>query len=70
MDKQTYNNINTNKTYVVVRDGKRVSEREYESSTDPLALEEVKHWNKIITKYPDGTKVKIEVYDNKKHRIY
>jgi hypothetical protein len=56
--------------YVVVRDGYRVSEREYLVKTDPDALEEVKHWEKVSKNHSTGESVKIVTYDNKLHRIW
>ena len=55
-------------TYVVVRDGNRVSDREYNNESE--ANEEFAFWNRIVTSYPDGTKVKIVPFDKKKHRIW
>jgi hypothetical protein len=56
------------KKYVVIRSGIRVSEREYDSITD--AAEEVGHWQRIIKQWPDGSKITVEEYNDKKHRIY
>jgi uncharacterized protein YecE (DUF72 family) len=58
------------KKYVVVRDHKRVSDLEYDTDSDPTALIELEHWQKIIKEWPDGTKAEIVEFDNKKHRIW
>lgn len=57
-------------TYVVVRDGKRVNDREYLTPDDPEALSWVEHYKNIIKKWPDGTFVEVVKYDNKKHRVW
>jgi hypothetical protein len=62
------NGTNSYKRFVVTRSGIRVSEREYENLED--ATEEVVHWRKILDTWPDGTKISIEEYNDKKHRIY
>jgi hypothetical protein len=43
--------------YVVKRNGLRVSESIYESEED--AKTEYNHWEKIIKKWPDGSKLEI-----------
>lgn len=58
----------SHKKFVVIRSGIRVSEREYDNVND--ATEEVDHWKKILTKWPDGSKITVEEYNDKKHRIY
>jgi ribosomal protein L24E len=65
MDKQENQTV-----YVVVRDGKRVCDEEYLTPDDPRALSWVKHYQNIIKKYPDGTRVEVVKYDNKKHRVW
>jgi hypothetical protein len=69
---QLVNNNNNELTskYVVIRDNKRVSEVEYDNPNDPSAIEEMRFWNKIIKRWPDGTKVEIVPFDKKKHRIW
>jgi hypothetical protein len=47
-----------NKKYIVVRDGHRVSEHEYNSKND--ATHEFNFWKKIVSKWPDGTKIEIK----------
>ncbi len=49
----------SSKKYVVLRNGLRVSDAEYSKKED--ANEEFQHWNKILSKWPDGTKVSIEL---------
>jgi len=62
-------NTNTRKVkYVVVRDNIRVSETEYDNESD--AQGEVAHWNRVITRWPDGTKIKVVEKDNRIHRTY
>ena len=56
--------------YVVVRDGYRVSDRVYDSPTDPECVMEVQMWTKIAKNFSHGEKVKIEPSDAKKHRIW
>jgi len=55
------------KKYVVTRSGLRVSESEYESKE--LAKLEFEHWRKIVSRWPDGTKIEISEFDEKKHHI-
>lgn len=56
--------------YVVVRDGHRVSDKEYESLTDPLCIEEIKFWSEISNVRSHGEKVEVVQYDPKKHRVW
>lgn len=42
---------------VVTRSGIRVSELEYQTQQD--AQEELNHWNRILTMWPDGTQVSL-----------
>lgn len=65
--KQDYGTA-SKKKYVVIRSGIRVSEREYDNIND--ATEEVKHWQGILQNWPDGTKITVEEYNDKKHRVY
>lgn len=62
------NGTASDKKYVVIRSGIRVSDREYDNVND--ATEEVEHWQRILNKWPDGTKITVEEYNDKKHRIY
>jgi hypothetical protein len=61
---------NTTPTFVVIRGGCRVSDREYKSPEDPFAVDEKDFWQKVVNRYPDGTKVEIVPFDKKKHRIW
>ena len=54
--------------YVVTRDNMRVSESEYDNPGD--AQNEVDHWTRVITRWPDGTKIRVLEKDNRLHRIY
>lgn len=56
------------KKYVVVRNGLRVSDVEYD--TPPDANEELMHWKSIIKRWPDGSVVEVVEKDDKKHRIW
>lgn len=62
------NGTSSKKKYVVIRSGIRVSEREYDNVDD--ATQEVEHWQRILNTWPDGTKITVEEYNDKKHRIY
>lgn len=62
-------NVNT-PTFVVTRGGCRVSDREYNSSGDTRAVGEKDFWQRVVDRYPDGTRVEIVRFDKKKHRIY
>lgn len=57
-------------TFVVIRNGCRVSEHEYNSENDPYAIAEKNFWQKIVNRYPDGTKIEIVQFDKKKHKIF
>ena len=57
-------------TYVVVRDGLRVSDREYETIDDPYAILEKDFWTLISNKHSYGEPVEIVLYESKKHRIW
>ena len=56
--------------FVVVRDGHRVSEKEYDSPTDPGCQAEIQFWTKIAKSSSYGEKVNAVPYDSKKHRVY
>lgn len=55
------------KKFVVVRSGQRVSELIYESKQD--AKIEFDHWYSIVKHWPDGTRIEIAEYDEKKHKV-
>ena len=58
-DSTTQNNIK----YVILRDGRWVSDLEYVSKDE--AKVEYEHWKSIIKRWPDGSKVEIvEVKNN------
>ena len=56
-------------SYVVVRDGFRVSDNEYIAPDWPQAVYERNFWQRVVDRFPDGTKVEIVKYDKKKHRV-
>lgn len=60
--------INKQQKYVVTRNGYRVSDNEYVSVED--AKNEEFYWKGIIKQWPDGSKILIEEYNDKKHRVY
>lgn len=66
----TENNENRPVTYVVTRDGNRVSDKEYSNPNDMFLITEKKFWTKVSTKHSYGEKVEIVAYDPKKHRIW
>lgn len=43
--------------YAVIRNGMRVSDLEYTSKGE--AKSEYDHWHKVITRWPDGSKLEI-----------
>jgi len=57
-------------SYVVVRDGYRVSDKEYDSPTDPLCVTEIKFWSGVSKDRSYGEKVEVVQYDSKKHRVW
>jgi hypothetical protein len=59
---------NKQQKYVVTRNGYRVSDNEYINIDD--AQNEHSYWKKIIKKWPDGSKILIEEYNDKKHRVF
>lgn len=56
--------------YVVVRDGYRVSDREYEDPSDPVCVDEVQFWTRVSENFSYGEKVEPVEYDSKKHRVW
>lgn len=56
--------------YVVVRDGYRVEDREYDTQDDPAAVATAEFWKKVSQNHSWGEKVEIVQYDPKKHRIW
>ena len=57
-------------TFVVVRAGIRVSDREYSSSDDDVAIQEKEFWNKVAQNHSYGEPVEIVQYDPRKHRVW
>jgi hypothetical protein len=56
--------------FVVIRDGHRVSDREYDSAADPACVAEIAFWSKISKSSSHGEKVEAVPYDSKKHRVF
>jgi hypothetical protein len=56
--------------YVVVRDGHRVSDKEYDSPTDPHCVAEISFWSGVSKARSYGEKVEAVQYDPKKHRVW
>ena len=56
--------------YVVLREGHRVSDREYETPTDSKCIEEVRFWTRIAKNHSYGEKVEAVKYDSKIHRVW
>jgi hypothetical protein len=70
---QQVNNGNTEEKpiiYVVVREGFRVSDREYFTPDDPDAITEMEFWSRIANNHSYGELVDIVQYESKKHRIW
>ena len=51
--------------YVVMRNGSRVSDEEYASKE--AAQPEYDYWNRIVTRWPDGSKLEIINLNSKKN---
>jgi hypothetical protein len=56
------------KKYVVIRNGLRVSDLEYDNPGD--ATVELEHWKSVIKRWPDGSVINVVEKDEKKHRIW
>ena len=56
--------------YVVVRDGHRVSDKEYELPTDAKCLAEIQFWSGVSKRQSHGEKVEAVPYDSKRHRVW
>jgi len=51
--------------FAVFRNGHRVSESEYPSPA--FAQKELEHWQNIVKKFPDGSKIEVlQINNNKK----
>lgn len=46
--------------YAVFRSGIRVSDNVYETENDVALKQEVEHWQTIVDRWPDGTKISVE----------
>jgi hypothetical protein len=67
---ETIQNNTAKTTYVVVRDGYRVEDREYEDPNDPAAISTKEFWTRVSKNMSWGEKVSIVQYDPKKHRVW
>ena len=56
--------------YVVVRNGHRVSDHEYNDANDPACLNEIKFWSRVSNNSSFGEKVEAVTYDPKRHRVW
>ena len=56
--------------FVVVRDGYRVSDKEYATDNDEVALNEQNFWTRVATNHSYGEPVEIVQFDSKKHRVW
>jgi hypothetical protein len=56
--------------YVVLRAGFRVSDREYDTPTDPVCTQEVDFWTGVANNHSYGEPVEAVMYDSKKHRVW
>lgn len=56
----------TSDRFVVLRNGARVSDEEYVRKED--AQPEYDHWNRIVTRWPDGSKLEIVNLNNKRNK--
>ena len=45
--------------YAVFRSGIRVSDSTYTDKKDNYAIQEKKYWERILSQFPDGTKIDI-----------
>ena len=66
--KTARNDAVKNRRFVVTRNGLRVSDSEYQTKEE--AHNEYNHWHKIVTRWPDGTKIEIVEFDDRKHKIF
>jgi hypothetical protein len=56
--------------FVVVRDGYRVSDKEYAAANDAAAITERDFWTRVARNHSYGEPVGIVQYDSKKHRVW
>jgi hypothetical protein len=64
------NNNQTPNKYVVLRDGFRVEDAEYDTPDDPVAISTLEFWTKVSQNHSCGEKTEIVQYDPKKHRVW
>ena len=57
-------------TFVVIRSGHRVSDKNYPTSDDPAAISERDFWAKVVKKWSYPEPVDIVQFDKKKHRVW
>ena len=57
-------------TYVVVREGFRVSDKEYSDPTDSSAIAEKELWTNIANKHSHREPVEIVKYNSQIHRVW
>lgn len=56
--------------FVVVREGYRVSDKEYVTAADPAACHERDFWSLVAERHSYGEPVAIVQYDSKRHRVW
>ena len=56
--------------FVVVREGYRVSDKEYVTADDPVAISEQEFWTRVANTHSHGEPVQIVQFDSKKHRVW
>lgn len=56
--------------FVVVRDGMRVSDKDYAQPNDPQAQSERVYWQNIANRWSHGERVQVVQYDSKRHRVW
>ena len=56
--------------YVVLRDGFRVEDTEYDTPDDPVAIATLEFWTRVSQNHSWGEKTEIVQYDSKKHRVW
>ena len=57
-------------SYVVLRAGYRVSEKEYSDPKDSSALSELEFWKKVETNHSYGAPVEIVPYNPRRNRVW
>ena len=60
----------TSVKYVVVREGYRVSDVEYDSPVESNCLAEIKFWSNVSKNNSYGEKVEVVQYNSKKHKVW